>query len=130
MKKLLILFFQLLIGAGLLARSLVSLLRVERGYDTTNVAVGTVQAWQHYRDPVHRAEFVPGASVPLFELRPPLLTGLAWATKRVFDLVVASLLGVLSSLAYLCCMAARTAPGAGSRRCSCWTPRRSRSIEN
>ena len=48
----------LLIGAGLLARSLVSLLRVDRGYDTTNVAVGTVQAWQHYRDPTHRAEFV------------------------------------------------------------------------
>lgn len=48
----------LLVGAGLLARSLASLLRVERGYDTTNVAVGTVQAWQHYRDPARRAEFV------------------------------------------------------------------------
>ena len=48
----------LLLGAGLLARSLVSLLRVERGYDTTNVAVGTVQAWQHYREPERRAEFV------------------------------------------------------------------------
>ena len=48
----------LLVGAGLLARSLVSLLRVDRGYDTTNVAVGTVQAWQHYREPERRAEFV------------------------------------------------------------------------
>jgi putative ABC transport system permease protein len=48
----------LLVGAGLLARSLVSLLRVERGYDTANVVVGTVQAWQHYREPERRAEFV------------------------------------------------------------------------
>ena len=48
----------LLVGAGLMARSLVSLLRVERGYDITNVAVGTVQAWQHYRELERRAEFV------------------------------------------------------------------------
>jgi putative ABC transport system permease protein len=47
----------LLIGAGLFARSFVSLLRVERGYDTTNVVVGTVQTWSHYKTP-ERAEFV------------------------------------------------------------------------
>jgi putative ABC transport system permease protein len=48
----------LLIGAGLLARSFISLIRVERGYDTTNVVAGTVQAWGHYRDLERRAEFV------------------------------------------------------------------------
>ena len=39
---------------------------------------------------VHEGEYVPGEGVPLFELRPPLLSGVAWATKRVFDLVVGS----------------------------------------
>jgi exopolysaccharide biosynthesis polyprenyl glycosylphosphotransferase len=41
---------------------------------------------------VHEGEYVPGEGVPLFELRPPLLSGVAWATKRVFDLLVAGLL--------------------------------------
>jgi exopolysaccharide biosynthesis polyprenyl glycosylphosphotransferase len=40
---------------------------------------------------VHRAEFVPGQSVPLFELRPPVFEGVDFALKRTFDLVVASL---------------------------------------
>jgi exopolysaccharide biosynthesis polyprenyl glycosylphosphotransferase len=36
---------------------------------------------------VHRAEFVPGASVPLFELRPPVFDGFDYALKRSFDVV-------------------------------------------
>ena len=38
---------------------------------------------------VHEGEYVPGQGIPLFELRPPMLSGLEWATKRVFDLVLA-----------------------------------------
>jgi exopolysaccharide biosynthesis polyprenyl glycosylphosphotransferase len=46
---------------------------------------------------VHRAEFVPGASVPLFELRPPVFDGFDYAVKRSFDFVGAILLIVLLS---------------------------------
>ena len=46
---------------------------------------------------VHRAEFVPGASVPLFELRPPVFDGFDYAIKRSFDFVVSLLLLVLLS---------------------------------
>jgi exopolysaccharide biosynthesis polyprenyl glycosylphosphotransferase len=46
---------------------------------------------------VHRAEFVPGSSVPLFELRPPVFDGFDYALKRSFDFVVASLLLVVLS---------------------------------
>jgi exopolysaccharide biosynthesis polyprenyl glycosylphosphotransferase len=38
-----------------------------------------------------RAEFVPGESVPLFTLRPPVFEGIDYALKRTFDLVVATL---------------------------------------
>jgi exopolysaccharide biosynthesis polyprenyl glycosylphosphotransferase len=38
-----------------------------------------------------RAEYVPGQAVPLFELRPPVFVGVDWASKRLFDLVVSSL---------------------------------------
>jgi exopolysaccharide biosynthesis polyprenyl glycosylphosphotransferase len=41
---------------------------------------------------VHEGEYVPGQGIPLFELRPPMLTGLEWATKRVFDIVVSAVL--------------------------------------
>jgi exopolysaccharide biosynthesis polyprenyl glycosylphosphotransferase len=41
---------------------------------------------------LNRATFVPGQAVPLFEVRPPVLTGIDWAVKRTFDIVVAALL--------------------------------------
>jgi exopolysaccharide biosynthesis polyprenyl glycosylphosphotransferase len=41
---------------------------------------------------IHRAEFVPGQSVPLFELKPPVFDGVDYAMKRTFDLVVSVLL--------------------------------------
>jgi len=37
-----------------------------------------------------RAEYVPGQGVPLFELRPPVVAGIDWAVKRVFDIVVSA----------------------------------------
>jgi exopolysaccharide biosynthesis polyprenyl glycosylphosphotransferase len=38
-----------------------------------------------------RAEFVPGQTVPLFTLRPPVFDGIDYALKRTFDLLVATL---------------------------------------
>jgi exopolysaccharide biosynthesis polyprenyl glycosylphosphotransferase len=46
---------------------------------------------------IHRAEFVPGQSVPLFELGPPVFEGVDYALKRTFDLLGATLLLVLLS---------------------------------
>src|SRR5262249_21084460 len=43
---------------------------------------------------VQRGEYVPGEGAPLFELRPPVLTGWDWAVKRTFDLAVSVLVGV------------------------------------
>jgi exopolysaccharide biosynthesis polyprenyl glycosylphosphotransferase len=39
---------------------------------------------------IDRAEFVPGQTVPLFKLRPPVFHGIDFALKRGFDLVVAT----------------------------------------
>ena len=39
---------------------------------------------------IDRAEFVPGQTVPLFTLRPPVFQGIDYALKRTFDLVVAT----------------------------------------
>ncbi len=46
---------------------------------------------------VGRAEFVPGATVPLFELRPPVFQGFDYVVKRVFDFVGACLLLIVLS---------------------------------
>ena len=48
---------------------------------------------------VHRAEFVPGSAVPLFELKPPVFEGFDFVLKRSFDCVVSvALLIALSPL--------------------------------
>src|SRR4051795_4288605 len=52
---------------------------------------------------VHRAEFVPGQTVPLFELKPPVFEGIDYFLKRTFDLGVASLLLILLSPLLLAC---------------------------
>jgi exopolysaccharide biosynthesis polyprenyl glycosylphosphotransferase len=44
---------------------------------------------------VQRGEYVPGQGAPLFELRPPVLTGWDWSVKRGFDLVVSVLVVLL-----------------------------------
>jgi len=46
---------------------------------------------------IQRAEFVPGQSVPLFELGPPVFEGIDFALKRSFDVVGSTLLLILLS---------------------------------
>src|SRR5206468_4725854 len=41
---------------------------------------------------IERGEYVPGQGLPLFELRPPIFAGTEWVTKRVFDILVATLI--------------------------------------
>jgi exopolysaccharide biosynthesis polyprenyl glycosylphosphotransferase len=40
---------------------------------------------------IDRVEFVPGQTVPLFTLRPPVFEGIDYALKRAFDLVFATI---------------------------------------
>jgi exopolysaccharide biosynthesis polyprenyl glycosylphosphotransferase len=42
-----------------------------------------------------RVEFVPGQSLPLFELKPPVFDGVDFVVKRAFDLTVSTLLLLL-----------------------------------
>src|SRR4029077_15025586 len=46
---------------------------------------------------IHRAAVVPGQSVPLCELGPPVFEGIDFALKRAFDLIGATLLLALLS---------------------------------
>jgi exopolysaccharide biosynthesis polyprenyl glycosylphosphotransferase len=46
---------------------------------------------------IDRAEFIPGQTVPLFKLRPPVVQGIDYALKRTFDLVVATIGLILAS---------------------------------
>jgi exopolysaccharide biosynthesis polyprenyl glycosylphosphotransferase len=46
---------------------------------------------------VHRAEFVPGEAVPLFELKPPVFEGFDYFLKRSFDICGSSLLLLVMS---------------------------------
>lgn len=46
---------------------------------------------------IQRAEFVPGESVPLFTLRPPVFEGIDYALKRGFDLVVSTVTLIILS---------------------------------
>lgn len=44
----------------------------------------------------HSVQAVPAPGLPLFELRPPVLGGFAFMAKRLFDIVAASVLGLLA----------------------------------
>jgi exopolysaccharide biosynthesis polyprenyl glycosylphosphotransferase len=46
---------------------------------------------------IDRAEFVPGQTVPLFKLRPPVFQGIDYAVKRTFDLVASTIVLILIS---------------------------------
>ena len=67
---------------------------------------------------IHRAEFVPGQSLPLFELGPPVFEGIDFALKRTFDIVGATLLLVLLSPLLLAITLAVRAHLARARPCS------------
>ncbi len=44
---------------------------------------------------MERVEFVPGQTLPLFELKPPVFEGIDFFIKRTFDVIASSLISVL-----------------------------------
>jgi exopolysaccharide biosynthesis polyprenyl glycosylphosphotransferase len=79
-----------------------------------------------------RAEFVPGATLPLFEVRPPVFEGFDYLVKRTFDFVGACVLLLLLSPVLLVIAATvffssrgpvlyrSVRPGIGGKSFSCW----------
>jgi exopolysaccharide biosynthesis polyprenyl glycosylphosphotransferase len=79
-----------------------------------------------------RVEFIPGQSVPLFELKPPVFDGIDYVVKRTFDIVVSLLLLiVLGPMLLLAAAAVRLTsrgpaiyrsirPGIGGRPFACF----------
>jgi exopolysaccharide biosynthesis polyprenyl glycosylphosphotransferase len=79
-----------------------------------------------------RAEFLPGQTVPLFTLRPPVFEGIDFALKRTFDLVLATvglllLSPVLLAIAVAVKLSSRgpaiyrsTRPGIGGKPFDCF----------
>jgi exopolysaccharide biosynthesis polyprenyl glycosylphosphotransferase len=79
-----------------------------------------------------RVEFIPGQSVPLFELKPPVFEGIDFVVKRTFDVVVSLLLLIfLGPLLLLAAAAVRLTsrgpaiyrsirPGIGGRPFACF----------
>jgi exopolysaccharide biosynthesis polyprenyl glycosylphosphotransferase len=63
---------------------------------------------------LQRAEYVPGQSVPLFELRSPVFLGSEWVLKRTFDLVVSTLVLLVGLPLWLLIAAAVTLTTPGS----------------
>jgi exopolysaccharide biosynthesis polyprenyl glycosylphosphotransferase len=60
-----------------------------------------------------RVEFLPGQTVPLFELKPPVFEGVDFVIKRSFDLIVSTLLVVALAPVLLLIAAAIRAGSAG-----------------
>jgi predicted permease len=67
----------LLIGAGLLVKSFVALLEVDRGYRTENVLALSVQAWDYYPDRAQRTQFVADTLERIASLPGVLAAGVA-----------------------------------------------------
>ena len=81
--------------------------RCHRQGVTVHVAPSTMEIL------IDRAVFVPGESVPLFTLRPPVFEGIQYAAKRTFDLLLSSItLVVLSPLLAVIAVAVKlSSPG-------------------